>query len=49
MPAEYATPLGQVFNLGVESCEDLCDGLTYLLHGLVNQGLELTKVHGIEA
>lgn len=30
--------LGQVFNLGVESHDDLCDSLTYLLQGLANQG-----------
>ncbi len=40
--------LGQVFNLGVESHDDLCDGLTYLLQGLANQGLELPKIHWIE-
>jgi phage terminase large subunit-like protein len=41
--------LGQVFNLGVESHDDLCDGLTTLLLGLVEQGLELPKIHWIEA
>jgi hypothetical protein len=41
--------LGQVFNLGVKSHDDLCDGLTYLLQGLANQGLELPKIHWIEA
>jgi phage terminase large subunit-like protein len=40
--------LGQVFNLGVESHDDLCDGLTTLLQGLVEQGLELPKIHWIE-
>jgi len=40
--------LGQVFNLGVESHDDLCDGLTYLLQGLADQGLELPKIHWIE-
>jgi phage terminase large subunit-like protein len=40
--------LGQVFNLGVESHDDLCDGLTSLLQGLANQGLELPKIHWIE-
>jgi len=40
--------LGQVFNLGVESHDDLCDGLTTLLNGLVEQGLELPKIHWIE-
>jgi phage terminase large subunit-like protein len=41
--------LGQIFNLGVESHDDLCDGLTTLLQGLVNQGLELPKIQWIEA
>ena len=40
--------LGQVFNLGVESHDDLTDGLTTLLQGLVQQGLELPKIHWIE-
>lgn len=39
---------GQIFNLGVESHDDLCDGLTTLLQGLVEQGLELPKIHWIE-
>jgi len=37
-----------IFNLGVESHDDLCDGLTTLLQGLVEQGLELPKIHWIE-
>lgn len=41
--------LGQIFNLGVESHDDLCDALVWLIHGLVNQGLELPKIHWIEA
>jgi hypothetical protein len=41
--------LAQIFNLGVEAHDDLCDGLTTLLLGLVNQGLELSKIHGVEA
>jgi phage terminase large subunit-like protein len=41
--------LGQIFNLGVESHDDLCDGLVWLIQGLVNQGLELPKIHWIEA
>ena len=41
--------LGQIFNLGVESHDDLCDGLTTLLQGLINQGLELPKIHWIDA
>jgi len=40
--------LGQIFNLGVESHDDLVDGCTYLLQGFVNQGLELPKIHWIE-
>lgn len=40
--------LGQMFNLGVESHDDLNDALVYLLQGLVNQGLELPKIHWIE-
>jgi phage terminase large subunit-like protein len=40
--------LGQIFNLGVESHDDLCDGLTTLLQGLVQQGLELPKIQWIE-
>ena len=41
--------LGQIFNLGVESHDDLCDGLVWLLQGLVAQGLELPKIQWIEA
>jgi len=41
--------LGQIFNLGVESHDDLNDGLVWLIQGLVNQGLELPKIHWIEA
>ena len=41
--------LGQMFNLGVESHDDLNDTLVYLLQGLVSQGLELPKIHWIEA
>jgi hypothetical protein len=36
-----------IFNLGAKS-HDLCDGLTTLLQGLVEQGLELPKIHWIE-
>jgi hypothetical protein len=36
----------QVF--GPESHDDLCDGLTTLLQGLVEQGLNLPKIHWIE-
>jgi hypothetical protein len=38
-----------VFNLGVESHDDLVDGLTYLLRGLSDQRLEVPKIHWIEA
>lgn len=41
--------LEQMFNLGVESHGDLNDALVYLLQGFVNQGLELPKIHWIEA
>jgi phage terminase large subunit-like protein len=41
--------LGQMFNLGVESHDDLADSLVYLLQGLVNQGLDLPKIHWIDA
>jgi phage terminase large subunit-like protein len=40
--------LGQIFNLGVESHDDLNDALVYLLQGLVSQGLELPKIHWID-
>jgi phage terminase large subunit-like protein len=40
--------LGQMFNLGVESHDDLNDALVYLLQGLVSQGLDLPKIHWIE-
>jgi predicted phage terminase large subunit-like protein len=40
--------LGQIFNLGVESHDDLVDSCAYLLSGLANQGLELPKIHWIE-
>jgi hypothetical protein len=37
-----------MFNLGVESHDDLCDALVWLIQGLANQGLELPKIHWIE-
>jgi predicted phage terminase large subunit-like protein len=40
--------LGQLFNLGVESHDDLCDALVWLIQGLVEQGLDLPKIHWIE-
>ena len=39
---------GQMFNLGVESHDDLNDALVYLLQGLVSQGLELPNINWIE-
>jgi hypothetical protein len=41
--------LGQIFTLGVESHDGLCDGLATLLYGLVKEGLELPKIQWIEA
>jgi len=41
--------LGQVFNLGVEAHDDLVDALVWLIQGLVGQGLDLPKIHWIEA
>jgi hypothetical protein len=38
----------QIFNIGVESHDDLNDALVYLLQGLANQGLEFPKIHWIE-
>ena len=40
--------LGQIFNIGVESHDDLNDALVYLLQGLARQGLELPKISWIE-
>jgi predicted phage terminase large subunit-like protein len=40
--------LGQIFNLGVESHDDECDATVHLIQGLVNQGLDLPKIHWIE-
>jgi hypothetical protein len=40
--------LREIFNLGVEGRDDLCDGVTTLLQGLVEQGLDLPKIHWIE-
>ena len=39
---------GQIFNLGVESHNDLNDDLVWLLLRLVQQGLELPKIHWID-
>jgi hypothetical protein len=38
-----------MFNLGAESHDDLNDALVYLIQGLVQQCLELPKIHWIEA
>jgi hypothetical protein len=40
--------LGPIFNLGMESHGDFCEGLTTLLQGLVELGLELPKIHLME-
>jgi phage terminase large subunit-like protein len=40
--------LGQMFNLGIESHDDLADSCVYLIQGLANQGLELPKIHWID-
>jgi hypothetical protein len=40
--------LQQVFGLGVESHDDLCDGLTTPIQGLVDDGLDLPKVHWLD-
>jgi phage terminase large subunit-like protein len=40
--------LAQLFNFGVEGHDDLVDALVYLILGLVEQGLELPKIHWIE-
>jgi len=48
-PLRMQQLLGQVFNLGVESHDDLCDALVWLIQGLVGQGLELPKIHWTDA
>jgi hypothetical protein len=40
--------LWQIFNLGIEAHDDLCDTLVWLFQRLVSQGLELPKIHWIE-
>src|ERR1017187_8083097 len=40
--------LAQLFGFGVEAHDDLVDGFSYLLQGLVDQGLELPKIHWID-
>jgi phage terminase large subunit-like protein len=41
--------LAQLFGFGSESHDDLVDALVYLILGLVEQGLELPKIHWIDA
>ena len=41
--------LAQLFGFGVEGHDDLVDGFSYLLQGLVDQGLDPPKIHWIEA
>lgn len=36
--------LGQLFNMGIDSHDDLIDGLVWLIQGLVDQGLDIPKV-----
>jgi hypothetical protein len=38
----------RLHHLGVGSHDDLCDGLTTLLQGFMNQGVELPKIHWID-
>lgn len=40
--------LGQLFNLGVESHDDLVDALVYLIQGLVNAGLAIPKIGTVQ-
>src|SRR5580693_9834500 len=40
--------LAQLFGFGVESHDDLVDAMVYLILGLVEQGLELPKIHWID-
>jgi len=40
--------LAQLLGFGAESHNDLVDALVYLIQGLVNQGLDLPKIHWIE-
>ena len=47
--AGYEQLLAQLFNFGVEGHDYLVDALAYLTLGLVEQWLELAKIHWIEA
>jgi predicted phage terminase large subunit-like protein len=40
--------LAQLFGFGIEANDDLVDGFSYLLQGLVDQGLDLPKIHWID-
>ncbi len=40
--------LGQMFDLGVASHDDIVDSAVYMLTGFMQQGLELPKIHWIE-
>lgn len=40
--------LAQVFNLGVEAHDDLCDRLTTLLNGPASEGIDLSKIPWID-
>lgn len=40
--------LSQIFNFGVESHDDCLDAMVWAIWGLVEQGLELPKIHWIE-
>lgn len=40
--------LGQIFNLGIESHDDLVDSFVWLIQGLVEAGIELPKIHWID-
>ncbi len=41
--------LGQIFNLGIDAHDDLCDSVVWLLQGFADSGLELPKIHWIDA
>jgi hypothetical protein len=42
------TQTERLYDLLKDGHDDLCDGVTTLLQGLVEQGLELPKIHWIE-
>jgi hypothetical protein len=39
--------LTQLFGLGAEKHDDLCDALVYLILGLAGEGIEEQKVHHV--